>query len=272
MAPLCTLLTVTCFACSWDSHTGVEFVARTTMLLLLLGWPLAPSLLRLLRRWLPSKSAAKGVAVGSIATVAAGGARFRTLVSFCWAALARPVAYRLDRVLRTVPNGLAGIPTPGWRLKLTLLVAAVGTALPLALSMALGVAALLRLTELVGRLAALIIVLGWPLGPSLYAFFNASAIHQPGRLGRCRRRLFCHRAPRVLPTESDDCPICCEPLLQRAARDGTPLTADGPSLDFCQWGCGRSVHSACMRTWMASTSHGTASDALACCLCRAQWR
>ena len=109
----------------------------------------------------------EGVAVGSIATVAAGGARFRTLVSFCWAALARPVAYRLDRVLRTVPNGLAGIPTPGWRLKLTLLVAAVGTALPLALSMALGVAALLRLTELVGRLAALIIV-GWPSGPAIF--------------------------------------------------------------------------------------------------------
>eukprot|EP00310_Coccolithus_braarudii_P007768 CAMPEP_0183367514 /NCGR_PEP_ID=MMETSP0164_2-20130417/92737_1 /TAXON_ID=221442 /ORGANISM="Coccolithus pelagicus ssp braarudi, Strain PLY182g" /LENGTH=246 /DNA_ID=CAMNT_0025543455 /DNA_START=42 /DNA_END=779 /DNA_ORIENTATION=- len=239
MAPLLLMLVTVCLACSWDSHGGLELVVRATALMLLLGWPLAPSLLRFLSRWMPDKANAVTVA-------AAGGVRLRTLMSLCWGQLAIPAARRLERVLRIVPDGLAGIPAPSWRLKLGLLAAAVGTALPLALSISLGLAAFLRLCEGLGRGAALCVLLGWPLGPSLSKAFRDSPAHQPGRLGRARRHLFCRRVEEVPPAEDECCPICWE-LFKVDAPAGTPRR-----VEHCKWGCGRAVHSECMQMWSSS--------------------
>ena len=56
MAPLHSLVVATSLAIAWDSRGITEQVVRTTSLTLLLGWPLAPSLLRMLSRLAPTKS------------------------------------------------------------------------------------------------------------------------------------------------------------------------------------------------------------------------
>lgn len=277
MAPLPLLCCSVAFAIAWDSR-GAEFVARATFLTLLLGWPLAPSILRLLSRWVPSSKGPAGRAARRSRDqighgVTAASQSLRKHMSTAWGSIFIPAARRLEKVLMIVPNGLAGIPRPSWRLRLTLMVAAVTTALPLALSMALGVAAFLRLAELVGRVAALAVLLGWPLGPSLHAAFKDSPVFQPGRLGRIRRLLFCHRVPAVPPCEGEGCPICWEPLLggddDDAAAKASGLRQPPPTascrVEHCRWGCGRAVHSECMKTWAAQHDGG------GCCLCRAQW-
>uniref|UniRef100_A0A7S2DPG9 RING-type domain-containing protein n=1 Tax=Haptolina brevifila TaxID=156173 RepID=A0A7S2DPG9_9EUKA len=239
---------------------GINFVARTTCSILLLGWPLAPRLRAFLARWDPRKADSNS-----------GARRLRTLMSQCWGYLARPAARQIDRALHVMPNGLArhielfGEQTPTLGVKLGLLLAAAITALPVALSMALGLAALLHIMEVVGRLTALLILLGWPLAPSLRSALSQCPLRQPGRLGWIRRLIFCTPAMVIPPTSNDDCPICWEPLLL-----DQPSTA-APILEHCRWGCGRAVHSGCMRGWAAAGCQDGGSGG-ACVLCRTQWR
>ena len=259
MAPLPLMLMATCFACSWDARGYLEFVARSTALTLLLGWPLAPSLLRGLRRFIPRKSSA----AAGLSAVGRSPQALRTLFYHSWVLAAGSVANRLHHVLTIVPDGLANIPHPSWRLKLGLLSAAMATALPLALSTAIGLAAFLRFAEITGRVAALAVLLGWPLGPSLHAAFQSSAVFQPGRFGRLRRHLFCERVP-PRSVAGASCPICWEEF---ASDDDLRSLA---KVDFCQWGCGAPVHAECMRAWNEGrAAHGSSPGG--CCLCRAQW-
>jgi hypothetical protein len=255
MAPLHSLVVATSLAIAWDSRGITEQVVRTTSLTLLLGWPLAPSLLRMLSRLAPTKE-----------QLAYTGSRpLRYLMWLAWGALAACGARRLGRALRVVPDGLARIPSPTWSQKLYLLMATIGTALPLALSIAVGLSAFLRIADAVGRVVALGALLLWPLGPSLQTAFSQDPVRQQGRLGRFRRRVFCSRVPPVPPCEDDGCPICWEPF-ERPAEWHLPW-ASGHATEHCRWGCGRAVHAACMHSWMA----GAAEGASGCPLCRAQW-
>lgn len=256
MAPLHTLVLTIGLSVAWDSRGTCSFVVRATGVILLLGWPLAPSLLRVLSRFTPGKE--------QIASSGTRGVRFAMWLA--WGALAACGARRLGRVLRIVPDGLARLPSPTWSQKISLLAAAVGTALPLALSIALGLSAFLRIADVVGRVVALGALLLWPLGPSLHAAYQQDPVRQQGRLGRLRRRLFCSRMPPVPPCDDDGCPICFEPF-------ETPVGwrlpwASGHATEHCRWGCGRAVHSECMKSWIANASDGVGGG---CPLCRAQW-
>ena len=97
-------------------------------------------------------------------------------------------------------------------------------------------------------------------------FGARTVVQQTDRLGRLRRRLFCSRVPPVSPCDDDGCPICFEPF-------ETPVGwrlpwASGHATEHCRWGCGRAVHSECMKSWIANASDGVGGG---CPLCRAQW-
>ena len=90
-APLRSLVVATSLAIAWDSRGTTEQVVRTTMALLLLGWPLAPSLLRMLSRFAPTKE-----------QLASTGTRpLRYLMWLAWGALAACGARRMRRARPT---------------------------------------------------------------------------------------------------------------------------------------------------------------------------
>ena len=78
-----------------------------------------------------------------------------------------------------------------------------------------------------------------------------------------KRLLQQHRKERVTPRTVEDgdlCPVCFEPLQHRRALD---------EVEHCLWGCGKAVHTECMKPWLdvcrVDRSHPT------CVYCKAQW-
>ena len=108
------------------------------------------------------------------------------------------------------------------------------------------------------RLAALTIILGWPLGPLFHSLVSKSPLDHSGRTGRVLRAVWSRRTRPVHVTWHDVCPICLEPLL----APGAPI-----QLQHCQWGCGRAVHARCWGAWARSA----VCDELRCCVCRRPW-
>ena len=108
MAPLRSMVVCVALSIACDSHGTISFVLRATSAILLLGWPLAPSLLSLLSRLTPSKDQ----------LASTGGRSVRYLMWLCRGALAALGARRLGRILRIVPEGLARLPSPTWTQKM----------------------------------------------------------------------------------------------------------------------------------------------------------
>jgi hypothetical protein len=76
--------------------------------------------------------------------------------------------------------------------------------------------------------------------------------------------------PRDIDEETNVCAICYEELLPELAPGGGAAVGAPPAaLAHCRFGCGRSLHAACVAHWAAARRR--AREPVTCVFCRAPW-